>query len=557
MPDIFLSYNHADQAKARLFAEAFQVQGFDVWWDTTLRTGEAYDQVTEKALKTAKAVVVLWTQKSVVSRWVRAEATLADRNKTLVPCMIEPCERPIMFELTQTAELSHWQGAVHDTAWLSFLADVNRYVRTERAPTAPGPITTLVPPPAAKPSEVGDMTSLAVMPFSNRSGLPADDALAYGMVEDIISAISLSPSIRVLASSTTVSWRDKAADLRLVGRDLGVRYVLEGNVRRSGVNLRVTVQLVTAETGAILWTQKFDRPLSELADLQEELVTEVAGYLGVALQNLEIERALAKPGDITAYEAVQRSLSVGGQLRFDRLPMAIAEARRAVAIAPDYSGGHRVLGLYLAVQFQWTGADDEAQAREAHHHVERALALGSNDPLNLSSVALALVFLGRPREALQHAQRSLQLNPNSSLGYRSLGAVLASLGRNDEAIAAFDSEERLAPRNFAIYASIYRRAAVHFQAERFEQATEEMERAFIINPDFPQLLVLRAGLCSLANRPDDARDAVLRLRRLEPNTHADVFAKRHLAMADAKANEGLIAAFRKVWNETPVLTEAN
>ncbi len=115
-PDIFLSYNREDQAKARVFAEAFASQGFNVWWDADLKSGEAYDEVTETALRTAKAVVVLWSKKSAASRWVRAEATLADRNKTLVPCMIEACERPIMFELTQTAELGHWRGDASDAA---------------------------------------------------------------------------------------------------------------------------------------------------------------------------------------------------------------------------------------------------------------------------------------------------------------------------------------------------------------------------------------------------------------------------------------------------------
>src|SRR6516165_15831 len=123
MPDIFLSYTREDQATAQRFAEAFAAQGFSVWWDATLRSGEAYDQVTEEALRTAKAVVVLWSKRSVVSRWVRAEATLADRNRTLVPAMVEPCDRPIMFELTQTADLSRWQGDGGDPAWRGFLAD--------------------------------------------------------------------------------------------------------------------------------------------------------------------------------------------------------------------------------------------------------------------------------------------------------------------------------------------------------------------------------------------------------------------------------------------------
>ncbi len=128
MPDVFLSYNREDQAIARRFAEGLQKHGLDVWWDVTLRSGEAYDQVTERALRDAKAVVVLWSKKSVESRWVRAEATLADRNKTLVPAMIELCDRPIMFELTQTADLSRWQGDAGDATWIAFVDDVRRFV---------------------------------------------------------------------------------------------------------------------------------------------------------------------------------------------------------------------------------------------------------------------------------------------------------------------------------------------------------------------------------------------------------------------------------------------
>ena len=165
VPDIFLSYNREDQAVARRFAEAFGAEGFEVWWDATLKSGEAYDEVTETALRTAKAVVVLWSPRSVVSRWVRAEATLADRNKTLVPCTIEPCDRPIMFELTQTAELSHWQGDARDKAWAAFLADVRRRVgREPPQDAAPTPSLQIAPQPlATKPS-------IVVRPFATMAG---------------------------------------------------------------------------------------------------------------------------------------------------------------------------------------------------------------------------------------------------------------------------------------------------------------------------------------------------------------------------------------------------
>ncbi len=552
MPDIFLSYNREDQPRAKAFAEAFKAQGFDVWWDATLRSGEAYDQVTEKALREAKAVVVLWSKRSVESRWVRAEATLADRSKTLVPCMIEPCERPIMFELTQTADLAHWQGAPEDNVWLAFLADVNRFVRRD----APAPrVETASPqpqaaPPAAK-GERGDAPSLAVLPFANRSGLPGDDALAYGMVEDIIAAISLSPDIHVLASSSTAAWAGKPTDLRVVGRDLGVRYVLEGNVRRAGPNLRVTVQLVEAETGKILWTQKFDRPLSELADLQEDLVTEVAAHLGVQVQKIEMERALKKPGDITAYEAVQRSLAIFGSLRMDTLAVGIAEARRAVAIAPDYGLAWSALAMSLAIHYFWTSKADESLKREALDSVRRALVLAPNDPVVLAHAGSTFSYLDQPREALRHAERALDLNPSSALAHAIMGIICLRLGRNDEAVAAPEAYERLAPGGPTLYAFVGLTARAHVQAGRLERAAEVLERSLRLNPNYSLTLVLQAGLCEMVGRPEDAADAVRRLRILEPATSADAYAKRYLATVDPVSSAPLIAAFRKVWDETP------
>ena len=272
MTDIFLSYNREDQARAKLFADAFAAAGLGVWWDTARRSGEAYDEVTEAALRAAKAVVVLWSPRSVVSRWVRAETTIADRCKTLVPVTIEPCERPIMFELTQTAELSHWSGHAADKAWLAFLDDVRRMAAKAVPPVPQTPATTAEPPTVEetlKPGLSGSAPSLAVLPFTNRSGLPEDEVFAEGMVEDVISALSQGVNVRVLGATTTAHLsRAAIMDLPALGRQLGVHLLLEGIVRRAGTSLRVTTQLLEAETGAVMWTGKFDRPLSELAELQ-------------------------------------------------------------------------------------------------------------------------------------------------------------------------------------------------------------------------------------------------------------------------------------------------
>jgi hypothetical protein len=128
MPDLFLSYARDDQEIARHFAENFRREGFGVWWDQALNPGEAFDQVTEEALAGASAVIVLWSKKSVSSRWVRAEATQANASHRLLPVMIEPCTRPIMFELTHTADLSQWKGNRDDPAWQAFVAGVRRFV---------------------------------------------------------------------------------------------------------------------------------------------------------------------------------------------------------------------------------------------------------------------------------------------------------------------------------------------------------------------------------------------------------------------------------------------
>src|SRR5262249_32942458 len=155
--------------------------------------------------------------------------------------------------------------------------------------------------------------SIGVLPFINRSGLSEDDIFADGMVEDLAAALSTDPRMKVVAWRATAAYRKSAVQLRQIGRDLGVRYLLEGNVRRVGDDLRVTAQLVEAESESILWTQKFDRPLAQLAALQEELVTEVAAHLNVQVERAEREHALKRSEPVSAWEAEMRSVAYSGR----------------------------------------------------------------------------------------------------------------------------------------------------------------------------------------------------------------------------------------------------
>jgi TolB-like protein len=514
-PDIFLSYNREDQAVAKRYAEAFAAEGLNVWWDTALRSGEAYDEVTEAALRGAKAVVVLWSPRSVVSRWVRAEATIADRCKTLVPVTIEPCERPIMFELTQTADLAHWTGDAGDKAWQAFLGDVRRFVAKEVAIEA---LTAVPETPSVeetlKPGQAGSAPSLAVLPFTNRSQLPEDEVFAEGMVEDVISALTQGVNVRVLGSMATAHLRKSAtADLSTVGRQLGVRYLLEGNVRRVGANLRVTNQLLEAETGAAVWSGKFDRPLVELAELQEELVTEIAGVLETQVYSLEIERALKKPGDITAWEAIARAWSAYRKWDVAARVEYIEEARRAIVIAPDYAPGHALLANGLANDYL-VRPDDPAEVQRIRAIAERALFLAPDDATVLGSVGVAFSFIRFPDEGQRYTGRAARKAPGSGILHWQHGIACVMVNRQEEARSHLMTAERLMPGSQLMWLVKFWQSRALAELGRWVEADAANHECISHNPTDGLSYVFKAISAMQLGQNADARRCIRTAQRL-------------------------------------------
>ena len=520
MSQIFLSYNREDQARAELFAEGFTRAGLSVWWDTALRSGEAYDEVTEAALRGAKAVVVLWSPRSVVSRWVRAEATLADRNKTLVPATIEPCERPIMFELTQTAELTHWQGEDTDRIWQGFVADVRRFVERDTAEIAPSSAAPLAPAPTPpKRGKHGDAPSLAVLPFANRSGASEDDVFAVGMVEDIIDALSQGVNLKIITSSATARYRTGALpDLHAMAHDLGVRYVMEGNVRRAGQLLRVTAQLVEAEGGAILWTQKFERPLSELADLQEDLVLEVAAHLHSQVERIEMARVLKKPSDLTAWEAVTRASASYRNINGESLLQALTEAQKAVEIAPDYGIAHAMLADAAATIYMWMMPDDPAEIKRIRGYVDAALQLDPDNAVVLAHVAEAYNYIGRPADGLSLAQRAAQISPSCGLAHYSSAVAAILLNRIAQAEAHFETELRVAPGSHTLFASYTWRGAGQLRTCDWEAALDFYVEAWRLNSLNASICIGQMIAATQLGRIEAAQAHRLKLREVDPLT---------------------------------------
>jgi len=470
MPDIFLSYNREDQATARLFAEALGHAGFDVWWDATLRSGEAYDEVTEKALRDAKAVVVLWSKKSVVSRWVRAEATLADRNRTLVPVMIEPCDRPIMFELTQTAELFNWQGNAADRVWVAFLSDVRRFVEGKpvsrtaaQAPTS----TTAQVQTLASPAR----TSIVVLPFANMSGDPEQEYFSDGISEDIITDLSKVSALSVISRNSAFAFKGKHVDLPQVARQLQVTHVLEGSVRKAGNRVRITAQLIDGATNNHIWAERYDRELSDVFALQDEISQAIVAALKLKLFPAE-KKAIEERGtkSLEAYDKYLRAQAMlhGGGIS----DAAVSLYREALALDPDFMEARAGLAqmylirlVFLPELQERTLGEMEDMARETPAHTrdnwagylaEGQLLIARGDRIGADAVysrmkalltrsdtsahyayALHTSSLGAVREAVQYLEEGRRLDPLSLMLASQLMQYLYCAGRAQEAKAEY------------------------------------------------------------------------------------------------------------------------
>ena len=475
MPDIFLSYNREDQAIARRFAEAFAAEGLEVWWDTTLRAGEAYDEVTETALKTAKAVVVLWSPRSVVSRWVRAEATLADRNKTLLPATIEACDRPIMFELTQTADLTSWDGSSTDKAWRAFLADVKRFVGAKAAetPAAPAAQTPIRP----------DRLSICVLPFANMSDDPQQEYFSDGISEDIITDLSKVSALTVISRNSAFTFKGKHVDLPQVARQLNVTHVLEGSVRKAGARVRITAQLIDGATNGHVWADRFDRDLDDIFALQDEISQAIVAALKLKLFPEE-KKAIEGRGttNIEAYDLFLRARSLMHQIGLANIDRAVGLFRQALALDPRFLQAWEELRMALMLTLVYAPERRPEVMQSLDEAVQRAMEIAPDDPATrLAQVNILLqrrdfLTLHRLIEEVRRDSAALPAGGGERLASALRRAQLYledSVGRYALAVVLQQEESRLDPLSQVRSAVLQEILAI---LGRTEEAEAEYER---------------------------------------------------------------------------------
>ena len=520
-PDIFLSYNREDAATARLYADAFAAEGLNVWWDTDLRSGEAYDEVTEAALRGAKAVVVLWSPRSVVSRWVRAEATIADRCKTLVPVTIEACERPIMFELTQTAELSHWDGSPTDKAWVAFLSDVQRFL----AKDASVPVPLLQKPVSVQAKGAVAGSRIVVLPFRARPNDEIEQVTAEGLTDDVTTLLTSVKELSVTPRNAVRRILEPHDNPVQIAKDLTCRYVVTGSVRRSGDKLRVSVELIDVNDNQQKWSQKFDRPADDIFAIQDEIARGVVAAVGGVIARAEGLRALRQhPDSLQAWELTRRAMSVGWDWRPATLQQGMLDARKALEHDPNYALAHGWLACILAwrVATGWT-VNVEPERTEAIREADDAVRLGFDNPEALWPALTAYWAAGSAERAVAVFERLLVRQPDIFLttpfGLAIAGTAYARAGRVEEGLALIQQYETSFPNEE--WGAVW--AGVNIGYAELCRGNYARVVEVLVNPPSEYDGMCRVVALMNLSRDDEAKEQFLRLKKINPAIALDHF----------------------------------
>jgi TolB-like protein/class 3 adenylate cyclase len=362
--------------------------------------------------------------------------------------------------------------------------------------------------------------SIAVLPFINMSGDPEQEYFADGMVDDIITALSHFKALFVIARNSSFTYKGRAVDVKQIGRELGVRYVLEGSVRKSANRVRITGQLVDTTTGAHLWADRFDGGLGDVFDLQDQVTESVVGAIAPALEKAEIERAKRKPtGSLDAYALYLRGLA-----RFYQFTsrQANEEALRlfnsAIELDPDFASAYaRAATCYASAKSNgwFSGAANEIA--EVTRLAQRAMELGKDDAIALAASGWALAYVVRDLEAAAGSiDRALVLNSNCGEAWYWGGWVKIFLGEPETAIERFARVMRLSPLGPWVAGMRSGTAYAHFFLGRYDEAVSGAAMALRDNPDYQPGLRIAAASNAMAGRPEQAQKAVARLRQLNP-----------------------------------------
>jgi TolB-like protein/Tfp pilus assembly protein PilF len=501
-PTIFLSYAHADKTRARRLAAALEESGYTVWWDALIEGGSRFASSIDEALEAADAVIVLWSKNSIESDWVRDEASHARDRHRLVPVSLDNCRPPMGFRQYQMIDMTRWHGRVDSPQFEAIRRAIAQAAGHKAAPprkTRPAVDRrkAIMIGGAATAAAAGGLIvwrtglidgsgaperSVAVLPFKNLSGDPAQAFLSDGLTEEIRATLARSGGLMVLAGTTSAAASKEGGDAKSMSRELGVGYLLDGSVQRAGDRVRVSTNLTNGASGFSEWSQSVDRRLDDIFAFQSDIARSVANALSVrmatdaptlggtrnarayeaylrgkALYNLakdeasdrearaNFELAVANDPDFAlaraALSRVLASLASQNAKASELRPLyaaAVQQAERAIDLAPTLAVGHLALGYA-----KFAGFLDVRGARPSY---EKAYEYGRGDADVVLLYALYIARIRRFAEARDAIQRALALDQLNPRTHRASGLIAYSSRRYGDAIAAYRRALQLNPQ---------------------------------------------------------------------------------------------------------------
>jgi len=399
--------------------------------------------------------------------------------------------------------------------------------------------------PSALP--LPDKPSIAVLPFANMSGDPEQEYFADGMVEEIITALSRIRWLFVIARNSTFTYKGQSVDVKQVGRELGVRYVLEGSVRKAGQRVRITGQLIDATTGTHLWADRFDGSLEDVFELQDKVAVSVAGVIEPRLQAAEISRSSERStDDLTAYDLYLRAYAMFWSSA-KHIPEALRLTKQAIARDPRY-GPALAWAAYCCVALIHGNQSEnrEANRREGVDFARRALQVAGDDPGVLTNASYALAYFGEDIGAMMAlVDRALALNPSFARGWYISGVIKLWAGQPDVAIEHVEASMRLSPRA-PVGPALGVIGGAHFFARRFTEAVPKLLLAIQEYSSYIQPYRYLAACYAHMGQFDDAQEIVARLRAISPVVIPDVNYLRN-----AEQRERYLSGLRLAMGEEP------
>ena len=372
-------------------------------------------------------------------------------------------------------------------------------------------------PSAPEKPAAPEQPSIAVLPFANMSGDVEQGYFADGISEDIITALSKLSQLFVIARNSSFTFKSRNVHVREVGRDLGVRYVLEGSVRKSGARVRITAQLIDATTGGHLWAERFDRDLTDIFAVQDDVTRQIVEALAVKLTPGEQRRLKAEhPDNMEAFDCFLRGRELWWRHAKEPNSQARELLQRAIELDPGFAPAYAWLAGAHVIDYvsQWS-ASPSRSLELAHEAATRAAALDERNPQTQWTLAFVNLWMRRYDEAIRAAEYSIANSPNYAEGYNALGVILHYVGRSEEALPCFERAMALDPLCPGMW--LHFQGQVYFQLRRYEQAVSVLKRRIFRNPETDASRVLLAASYGQMGRLDEARAEWREALRVNPD----------------------------------------